>query len=112
MYTAAVEHTGLMLKVRLSGATVDSNVFEGVITSDGEIRFTIRPAQPWDDDAFDVVERLTDGTLLLVSGTIKARRTPEGISGEGGEIRPAHTASDGCRIDSFEPVPQPATWDS
>jgi hypothetical protein len=111
VYTAAVEQTGSDLKVRLSGATFVSNAFAGVITPDGEIGFTIRPAQPWDYDAFDVVERLTDGTLLLVSGTIKARRTPEGISGEGGEIRPAHTASDWCRIDSFELVPASGDWD-
>ncbi len=111
VYTAAVEQTGSMLKVRLSGATFVSNVFEGVSMPDQEIVFTIRPAQPWDYDAFDVVERLTDGTLLLVSGTINARRTPEGIFGEGGEIRPAHTGSDWCRIDSFELVPQPAPLD-
>jgi hypothetical protein len=111
VYTAAVEQTGSILKVRLSGATFDSNVFEGVITPNGEIDFTIRPVQPWDYDAFDVVERLADGTLLLVSGTIKARGTREGIFGEGGEIRPAHSASNWCRIDSFELVPTGAVWD-
>jgi hypothetical protein len=111
VYTAAVQQTGSDLKVTLSGATFVSNVFEGVITSEGEVGFTIRPAQPWDYDAFDVMERLSDGTLLLVSGTIKARRTADGIFGEGGEIRPAHTAGDWCRIDSFELVPSRGDWD-
>jgi hypothetical protein len=111
VYTAAVQQTGPNLTVTLSGATFVSNVFGGVITPDGEIEFTIRPAQPWDYDAFDVMERLSDGTLLIVSGMIKARRTPEGIFGEGGEIRPAHSASDWCLIDSFELVPAPADWD-
>jgi hypothetical protein len=111
VYTADVEQTGSDLKVSLSGATFVSNVFEGVITPDREVYFTIRPVQPWDYDAFDVVERLSDGTLLLVSGTISARRTTEGIFGEGGEIRPAHTASDWCRIDDFDLVPASGDWD-
>jgi hypothetical protein len=42
---------GWAVVVNLSrGATFDSNVFEEVITSDGEIGFSIRPAQPWDYD--------------------------------------------------------------
>lgn len=112
VYLADVEQTGSDLKVSLTGAEFVSNKFVGVVAPTGEITFTIRPASPWDYDAFDVLERLSDGSLLIVSGVITARSTAAGISGSGGEIRPAHTASSWCQVDSFEMVPRPGPWDS
>ena len=111
VYLADVEQTGSDLKVALTGGEFVSNRFTGVITPTGEVTFTIRPAAPWDYDAFDVLERLSDGSLLIVSGVITARSTAGGISGSGGEIRPAHTASSWCQVDSFEMVPRPGPWD-
>ena len=111
VYLADVEQTGSDLKVSLTGAEFVSNTFAGVIAANGEITFTIRPAQPWDYDSFDVLERLSDGSLLIVSGVIAARTTAQGISGSGGEIRPAHTSSSWCQVDRFEMVPRPGPWD-
>jgi hypothetical protein len=110
VYMADVQQTGVDLKVVLTGADFMSNTFYGVIKSDDEISFTIRPAQPWDYDAFDVVERLSDGTLLIVSGVITAKTTSAGIFGTGGEIRP-NTPSNWCSIDAFEMVPRSGPWD-
>lgn len=111
VYLADVEQAGSDLKVVLTGAEFVSNTFRGVITPAGEITFTIRPAAPWDYDAFDVLERLSDGSLLIVSGVIAARTTAGNISGSGGEIRPAHTSGSWCQVDSFEMVPRPGPWD-
>jgi hypothetical protein len=111
VYLADVEQAGSNLKVVLTGAEFVSNTFSGVITPSGEITFTIRPAAPWDYDAFDVLERLSDGSLLIVSGVIAARTTAGNISGSGGEIRPAHTSSSWCQVDRFEMVPRPGPWD-
>jgi hypothetical protein len=110
VYMADVEQTGSVLEVSLSGAEFVSNTFRGVVDANGDITFTIRPASPW-DEGFDVLERLSDGSLLIVSGVIKARSTAAVISGSGGEIRPAHTDSRWCQIDSFEMVPRAAPWD-
>ena len=110
-YTADMSQTDSGLKVVLTGANFHSNQFFAVFKSDDEINFTIRPASPWDYDAFDVVERLPDGTLLIVSGVIKARRTSSGIVGTSmsAELRP-NNPSDWCAIDRFEMVPR-SPWD-
>jgi hypothetical protein len=116
MYTARVEHVGSELRVTLSGSNfLGSGTFTGVVLAGGEITFTIRPEFVWDYDAFDLVERLGDGTEIIVSGNIAATRTGAGIFGTGdlgfptgnaGEIRTNSTQSVWCAIDHFDLTPR------
>jgi hypothetical protein len=103
-YTADVQQTGAQLKVVLSGAIFLANTFYGHVRSSNEILFPIAVEQPpsWDVvPTSEVVERLGDGSLLIVIGVITARMTPEGIRGTGGAI---HHHDESCAIDSFEIV--------
>lgn len=107
VYTARVEQTGSDLRVILTGANflTGSGAFAGAIGPTGEITFSIRPLIPWNYDAFDLAELLPDRTLLRVSGVIKAKNTPAGISGTGeAELYHQDTYSR-CDVDRFEMVP-------
>jgi hypothetical protein len=111
VYTADVKQSGADLKVSLTGADFivnergRGNHFRGAVTPTGEISFWISPANPWDYDENDLVERLSDGSTLYVAGTITARSTAAGISGTvspgaGGSI----SIGSSCPIDRFEMV--------
>lgn len=100
------------LEVFLSGADFiikqgRGNAFSGTVRATGEIDFTIHDAYPgdpwwpWPSDA-DVVERLSDGTQLVVVAEITARRTGSTISGQGGVLN--HSSGGQCAIESFEMV--------
>lgn len=81
VYDARLEHDGRGLRVFLSGGKFwrAGNAFTGTVSSNGEIRFTIRPVQPWDYDAFDLMESLPGGPDLIVGGIIVAAPTATGI---------------------------------
>jgi hypothetical protein len=114
VYIAQIEQTGADLEVSLSGADFIRGHFRGAVTQPGKITFWIRPASVWDYDEEEVVERLSDGTRLFVSGTIDARSTPSGISGTvnrafGGSIwrdsgSGTYSQNSGCPLDRFEMV--------
>jgi hypothetical protein len=105
VYQADLAVKGEELRVRLSGGNFVFREFSGTITPAGEVRFTIRPEQPWDYDALDWFEYLPDGTSIIVSGVITARTTAAGIVGSGAQIRLNHDPGLWCDIDSFEMVP-------
>jgi hypothetical protein len=108
VYQADLAVKGEELRVRLSGGTFVFREFAGTITPAGEVRFIIRPEQPWDYDAFDWFELLPNGTSIIVSGVITARNTAAGIVGSGAQIRLNHDPGLRCDIDSFEMVPAAA----
>jgi hypothetical protein len=118
VYTAQVEQTGADLRVSLSGADFVRGAFAGAVTPTGEISFGIGPTSIWDYGVNQLEERLSDGTVLVIFGTIAASSTPAGISGKaldqdaglGGIFR---KRLDGvldleshCEIGHFEMVPR------
>ena len=113
-YVAHIVRTGDELDVSLSGANFIRARFRGEVTQSDNITFWIRPASVWDYDWPDIVELLSDGTQLFVSGTIVAKGTPTGISGSaspgaGGTIwrnpgSGGFSQAFGCAIDRFEMV--------
>jgi hypothetical protein len=99
------------LEVYLSGADFIAThgpgvMFTGTVSSVGEIHFRIHEALPGDQWDFpspaQVVERLSDGTQLVVAGDITARRAGATISGNGGAF--IHSSAGRCAIDSFKMV--------
>ncbi len=134
VYTARVEQTGANLRVSLSGADflddpdspVRGGTFFGSVSPTGEITFWIgaRWSTIWDYYGDGLEERLSDGTVLVIFGSIDATRTPAGISGTppafsqesgGGGIfhLPPRGSSwspndetGSCYIDRFEMVPR------
>ena len=123
-YIARVEQTGAEVRVSLSAGDFlpRSDAFAGVVGPTGEIRFTIRPLSVWDYDGPDLQERLSDGTILVTLGTIRATSTPAGISGTAmdqeaglggvfhlpprGASWSLSQATGSCYIDRFEMVPR------
>jgi hypothetical protein len=118
VYTARVQQTGANLQVFLSGADFypRSDNFKGVVSGTGVITFVIEPLSPWDYHQFDLIERLPDGTELIVSGDITGRSAAAGIFGRGDATRPedggqasiwvnADPAS-WCRIERFDLEPR------
>ena len=110
-YTARIEQAGAQLTVSLSGANFRTNghTFAGTVRPNGDVRFAIRPVSVW-DYGFDFVERLPDGSDLIVGGIITARRTAAGLAGtgegdpgmdNGGYLRP-NGASGMCGIGRFD----------
>lgn len=105
------------LEVFLSGADFISGAFSGNVLPTGEIHFRIYDA--WPGDAWNlpananVVERLSDGTQLVVVADINARRTGSTIVGQGGVL--THSTGGQCAIESFEMVlsgdPGVGYWD-
>ena len=87
VYTARVEQTGADLRVSLSGADFlpASNTFTGAVEPTGQITFWIQPLSYWEYYGAELEERLSDGTLLMIFGTIRATGTPAGISGTAGD---------------------------
>ena len=59
--------------------------FTGTVERTGEITFWIAPLSWWEFYGTDLEERLSDGTVLLIFGTIRATGTPAGISGTAGD---------------------------
>jgi hypothetical protein len=132
VYTARVEQTGADLRVSLSGADFLSDpddpsgggTFAGAVEPNGEISFSILPDSVWDYNVPDLEERLSEGTVLMIFGSIEATRTPAGISGTppafwqesgGGGIFhlpprgsswSLNDATGWCYIDRFEMVPR------
>jgi hypothetical protein len=112
VYTARVQQEGARLQVALSGARfISAGVFAGFITPDGGIKFIMRPESPWDYDALDVWERLSDGTELLVRGVVHANRTTAGISRkpqaqDEGTLWLTRNPYVWCQLDRFEMVPR------
>ena len=126
VYTARVEQTGANVWVSLSGADFlpGSNTFTGAVEPTGEITFWILPISWWEFYGADLEERLSDGTVLMIFGTIQATGTPAGMSGTAGSdasqeaglggilhfLRGSssslNNASSWCNIDCFEMVPQ------
>jgi hypothetical protein len=134
VYTARVEQTGANLRVSLSGADflddpdspVRGGTFAGAVKPTGEITFWIgaRWSTIWDYYGVGLEERLSDGTVLVIFGSIEATSTPAGISGtppafwqESGGGGIFHLPPRGfswslndetgsCYIDRFEMVPQ------
>jgi hypothetical protein len=79
VYTARVEQTAANLRVSVSGdflVTADGAAFYGAVSPTGEIGFFLGSAF---DSVFGVTERLSDGTALMMFGTISATGTPAGI---------------------------------
>ncbi len=126
VYTAHVDQTGANLWVSLSGADFlpGSNTFTGAVEPTGEITFWIQPLSYWEYYGAELEERLSDGTVLMIFGTIDATSTPAGISGTppafsqesglGGILHFPPRGSSGfpddatgwCYIDRFEMVPR------
>ena len=81
VYTARLEQTGADLRVFLSGdfpsdADPSLGTFTGAVTMAGEITFFLGSGF---DAWFGVSERLSDGTVLMMFGTIEATSTRAGI---------------------------------
>jgi hypothetical protein len=111
VYTARVQQTGTNLQVFLSGADFrpGSDNFKGLVSGTGEITFNIEPVAPWDYGQFDVIERIPDGTVLIVSGIIIARSAAAGIFGSADDILGAYIQMNGgtwCDIANFDLVPR------
>ena len=82
-----------MLAVEASNANVVAiGRFSGVLEPGGDLRFSIRPLTVWDYDAFDFMERLSDGNRLIVGGVVVARGTHSGDH----EKTARHPARVGC----------------
>jgi hypothetical protein len=122
VYTARVEQTAANLRVSLSGdflMTADGGAFAGAVTTTGEIAFFLGSVF---DSFYGVTERLSDGTVLMIFGTIEAAGTPAGIFptlrsqdtglGEMFHYPPfdsvfyPHSYTGWCDIDRFDLVPQ------
>ena len=112
VYTARVEERYISgthrLDVSLSGADFVSKRagFFGIASVTGEIRFSIQDASqdPWwpYPSEPDVVERLGDGSYLMVLGEISTTRTGGTISGRSGVLK--HSSGGECAIERFEMV--------
>ena len=116
VYTARVEQTGADLRVSLSRPGLAVGAFNGVINASGDITFTVRTwlTDIWEDYSIpDWVDRLNDGSELILEGHLVARITPAAISGGGDPAlggasfftwrrSPPQT----CPIDRFELVAQ------
>jgi hypothetical protein len=87
-YTATVAQSGSTLDVRLSGADFvvtqgRGDHFSGFVGPNDDVAFTIGSPTYYYYycSAFDVVERLTNNTALIVNGNVTASATSAGISG-------------------------------
>ena len=95
VYTARLQQRFVsgrpLLEVFLGGADFISGAFSGTVMSTGEINFRA-----------NAVERLSDGTQLVVVADINARRTGSTIVGQGGVL--THSSGGQCAIERFEMV--------
>jgi hypothetical protein len=122
-YVAAVEQDGSRLSVRLSGADLietngGGNNFTGVVASNGAVTFLLSDAYYYGYPLgqFDLVERLTPTSALVVIGTVNGTNGPTGISGPlngtfavaNSVVAPFHWFSNSCRSSEhrFEMVRQ------
>ena len=86
-YTAKVAQDGPRLNVTLTGADLivtrgRGDHFTGSLGANGDVRFTIgQSLYYYDPFGYDLVERLTGTTALIVNGDVTAKATPPRISG-------------------------------
>lgn len=88
-YTATAAQDGPLLTLTLSGADFivtrgRGNHFDGYVEPDGTVTFRISDAYYYyytNQGQYDLVERFSDTSALLVSGIATAKTTPSGLSG-------------------------------
>ena len=73
----------------------------------GNLRFSIRPLTVWDYDAFDFMERLSDGNRLIIGGVVVARGTHRGDHEKAAPSPRMRTfrlnnSNEGCYLERFE----------
>jgi hypothetical protein len=81
--TARIGQTGRNVRVLLSAADLllGSGAFAGTVAPTGDIRFVISEADFYYYSGFDLVERFSDSSALIVSGAVRAKATGTGIFG-------------------------------
>lgn len=99
-YDATVTQDGPRLTARLSGADFlvtggRGDAFNGFVDAGNHVTFPIgNPSENYDYGPYDLMERLADGGVLIVRGTVTAGLSSTGISG---------TLSGGILLVTLEP---------